>query len=193
MLRLTKLLIIFLVLVSSSSLPATTIVPFTDADLVDKAPVILLGRVVGKLPNTTERAVTDWLVSVDRVLKGAAPSGAITVRVLGGETPQGEILKIYGAPDFQDGEDVLLFLYENRGRDPYEIFQFVQGAFHKVWLVGTGLRNLQWKGIRPDCRSGHDHKQRNRLCISICKQSKQVHGATVRPRTWTYLGDISFE
>ncbi len=140
--RLIRDVLIPLMLLAPASLPATTIVPFSDSALVDKAPVILLGRVVGKLPNTTERAITNWLVNVERVLKGPEPEGAITVRVPGGETALGEVLRIYGAPTFQDDEEVLLFLNSSRGNDPYEIFQFVQGAFHKV-LVGKGTLVVQ--------------------------------------------------
>jgi hypothetical protein len=135
---------------------ATTVVPLSDEALVDGASIIVRGKVAGKLPNLTERAVTDWLISVDRVLKGAVPDGAIVLRVPGGETPSGEILKIYGAPEFREGERVLLFLREPRESGVYEVLHFMQGAFHE--LQGErrtiALQDFSGVDVRPK-RSGH--------------------------------------
>ncbi len=155
MIRAARQLSIALLVLSTAPLFATTIVPFSDEALVDKAPVILVGHIVGRLPGTTDRAVTDWLVGVERVLKGSTPQGAITVRVLGGETPAGDLLKIEGAPEFRDDEEVLLFLNDNRGRDPYEIFQFNQGAFHKlsqgeVTFAVQDFSEVHVVSLRPD-------------------------------------------
>ena len=63
---------------------ATTIVPYSDARLVDRAPVILHGEIVGVLPATTDEAVTDWLVDVVKILKGSVPGHSLTLRTPGG-------------------------------------------------------------------------------------------------------------
>lgn len=115
---------------------ATTIVPLADPVLVDRAPVVLVGSVEGTLPATGERPVTDWLVSVEQVLKGEIADGAIVVRVLGGETATGERLTIYGAPRFARNERVLLFVAP-RPDGTFAVEQFLQGAFH---VVHTGSR-----------------------------------------------------
>ena len=123
--------LLFAALLGSPGARATTIIPFTDGALVDKAPIIVTGHVEGKLPNTTEWAITDWLVTVESVLKGTVHDGAIVIRTLGGEEPSGETLKIFGAPTFRSGETVLLFLRPDPDGN-YRVFQFAQGAFHKI-------------------------------------------------------------
>lgn len=110
---------------------ATTIVPIADALLVQQAPVIVVGRVQGTLPNTTSRPETDWLVTVERVLKGEVTEGAIVVRVLGGTTAEGDRLTIYGAPRFGRDEQVILFVAP-RPDGTWAIVQYLQGAFHAV-------------------------------------------------------------
>ena len=110
---------------------ATTLLPHSDADLVDGAPAIVIGKVEGRLPNTSGEAVTDWLVTVERVLKGTVPDGAIDLRVPGGEVPGGSILHVYGAPSFRTGGRVLLFVTP-RLDGSYRLFQFAEGAFHAV-------------------------------------------------------------
>ena len=120
-------------LLALSALPAraTTIVPIADALLVQQAPVIVVGRVQGTLPNTTSRPETDWLVTVERVLKGEVTEGAIVVRVLGGTTAEGDRLTIYGAPRFGRDEQVILFVAP-RPDGTWAIVQYLQGAFHAV-------------------------------------------------------------
>ncbi|MBP1644118.1 MAG: hypothetical protein H6Q03_2787 [Acidobacteria bacterium] len=108
---------------------ATTLNPVSDAALVDRAPVILIGQIEGRLPNTTDAAVTDWLVTAERVLKGTVSDGALVLRVPGGEAPDGSILHLYGAPAFRPGERALLFLAPRPDRT-WRVYQFGQGAFH---------------------------------------------------------------
>lgn len=104
-----KLSLILLAVLTAAAARATTIVMPADDQLIAKSPVIVSGSV------TTSYAVdrggmiwTETTVAVDRILKGnAAPS--ILVATPGGEL-DGRITKIYGAPEFTDGERVLLFL-----------------------------------------------------------------------------------
>ena len=122
---------------------ATTILPLADPVLVDQAPVILVGSVEGALPNTGPRPETNWLVSVEQVLKGDVTGGAIVVRVLGGETATGERLTIFGAPRFGLHERVLLFVAP-RPDGTWAIVQYLQGAFHVVAAGGrlAAVRDL---------------------------------------------------
>jgi len=110
---------------------ATTLVPLADELLVDRSSVIVVARVEDRLPVVTDRPMTDWLVQVERVLKGEVISSGLVVRVLGGRTPSGEVLTVFGAPRFRRGERVLLFL-EPRADGTWGIAQFLQGAFHDV-------------------------------------------------------------
>ncbi len=112
---------------------ATTVVPISDPILVNRAPVILVGRVLGTLPNTTNKPRTQWVVSVLDVLKGEVDGSPIVLRELGGDTANGRHLTIYGQPDFKSYEKVLLFL-RHRSDGTWAIEQYLQGAFHVVWL-----------------------------------------------------------
>jgi hypothetical protein len=127
-----RVLLVAIVLTAPAAIHATTIVPLDDDALVDQAALVVRARVVGELPNTTERPVTDWLMQVERVLKGEHAAGSLTVRVLGGETPSGDILEVFGAPRFRPDETVLLFLTPRYGSDAFEILHFMQGVFHRV-------------------------------------------------------------
>lgn len=112
----------------AGSVGATTIIPFTDAELVDRAPVIVEAIVEGQVANTTDLGKTRWLVTVIRVLKGEVLEGAIVVEVPGGLTASGDAVFVYGAPSFRPEDRALLFL-EPGINGNWRLFQFVQGAF----------------------------------------------------------------
>jgi hypothetical protein len=137
--------------------PATTLIPFTDTALVDRAPVILVGRVEGQLPNTTGEAVTDWLVTVERVLKGEVDGGALDLRVPGGETPDGDLVHIYGAPSFRPGTRAL-FLLRPRGDGSWRLFQLAQGVFYAVRAQGRlfAAQNLSEVSVVGSPRRGRE-------------------------------------
>ncbi len=141
-----RLLAVGGVLVGSTAL-ATTIIPTPDWKLVDKSPLVIVGVVQGTLPNTSGIAVTDWLVTVERVLKGSIPQGSLAVRVPGGELASGEIAVVYGAPRFLEGERALLFLAPRLGGD-YALVDFVQGAFAEVRVNRRSLAIRDLSNVR---------------------------------------------
>jgi hypothetical protein len=143
--RLRAALPVLLLALAATGVPAsaTTIVPVSDPLLVDQAPVVLVGRVEGKMPNTTANPVTNWLVTVEQVLKGQVDDGSIVVRVLGGATADGETLTIYGAPRFAQNEQVLLFLAP-RPDGAWAIHQYLQGAFH---VIAAGGRTVAMRDL----------------------------------------------
>jgi len=114
-----------------ASAAATTLVPVNDGRLERQTPVIVVGQVAGTLPVLVESPVTDWLVTIERVVKGNVPGGSLVVRVPGGEGADGMTLTVYGAPTFKPGERVLLFL-RRHGDGTYRVQQFSLGAFHGV-------------------------------------------------------------
>ncbi len=106
------------------------------------ADAILRGRVVAASSrwndeNTT--IVTDVTVAVTAAWKGAAPAGGrVTLTVPGGEV--GEIgVAVEHAPAFDSGEDVVLFLEQDRGAGTRVLYD-EQGKYTvapgEEWIVG---------------------------------------------------------
>ncbi|HEX7192252.1 MAG TPA: PKD domain-containing protein [Thermoanaerobaculia bacterium] len=100
------------VLVAALFLPvasATTIVMPTDEQLVVKSPDIVEGTVLSSVPvQIGNRIWTETQVVVSRTIKGDA-AGTITIREIGGQIGD-NVTKIFGAPEYTVGENVLLFL-----------------------------------------------------------------------------------
>ena len=118
---------------------ATIVRLVNDARLVDQAPLIVVARALGTLPAPElDRPVTDYLMNVERVLKGAVPASALLVRVPGGRSGDGMRLKIWGAPEFVEGERVLLFLGRHADGS-YRILHLMLGAFHEARLSGHAV------------------------------------------------------
>jgi hypothetical protein len=109
---------------------ATTYQMMPDSALVDQAAAVVDVEVASasSAPLVGQPA-TDYLVEVRRVLKGDVPGSALVVRVPGGVDPQGLGLKIWGAPQFAEGERALLFLLPAKD-GTYRILHLMLGAFH---------------------------------------------------------------
>jgi hypothetical protein len=122
---------VFLLLTASASAAsATTYVAMADHDLVDQAAVIARVKVVGiEAGPASEMPATDYLVEVETLDKGSLPGSTVAVRVPGGVRADGLGLKIWGAPEFQLGEEPLLFL-EPAPDGVFRILHLMLGAFH---------------------------------------------------------------
>ena len=80
-------------------LAATTYMTMSDAALTDRAGAVADVTVVGVEPAPFNGPVaTDYLVEVNRVLKGNLSGSTVVVRVPGGQGANGINLKIWGAP-----------------------------------------------------------------------------------------------
>ncbi len=109
---------------------ATTYQQVADGDLADQAPVVV-EAVVGAAAGAADGrlSATDYRVTVERAIRGAAAGDALTVRVPGGERAGGLSLRIWGAPRFQPGERALLFLAPNADGS-FHVLHLMLGAFH---------------------------------------------------------------
>ncbi len=118
---------------------ATTVKLVNDFRLVDQARIVLVARVAGTLPAPElDRPVTDYLMTVERVLKGSVGESSILVRVPGGRASDGMELKIWGAPKFVDGERALLFLGRHADGS-YRILHLMLGAFREARMDGHAI------------------------------------------------------
>jgi hypothetical protein len=124
---------------------ATTYMMMSDQSLADQAAAVVDVKVVGaeSAPIVDGPPATDYLVEVNRVLKGNLTGSTIVVRVPGGINPTGLGLKIWGAPQFGDGERAMLFLRPAKD-GTYRILHLMLGAFHQRVVNGrsVALRDL---------------------------------------------------
>jgi hypothetical protein len=119
---------------------ATTYMMMSDQALADQAAAVVDVEIVGveSAPVVDGPPATDYLVEVNRVLKGDLPGSTIVVRVPGGVNPAGLGLKIWGAPRFGDGERAMLFLRPAKD-GTYRIVQLMLGAFHQRVVNGRSV------------------------------------------------------
>jgi hypothetical protein len=144
-----KLLTRFLLPVAALSLlalpaGATTYQMMSDQALADQSPAAIQGRILGVEPAPVSgRPATDYLVEVERVLKGDLPGSTVVVRVPGGMGTAGIGLKIWGAPAFKEGEKAVLFLAPAED-GTYRLMHLMLGAFHerRTATGSVALRDL---------------------------------------------------
>ena len=122
------------------ALHATVIVPIEFRALVTMAPVIVHGRVVDVRTEWVDgrRSVETFVtVQADEYLKGHL-GDTLTVRVPGGQMGRYRTVFV-GAPEFRDGDEVVLFL-KHAGPSYSYIIGLSQGAFRVVADARTGRR-----------------------------------------------------
>jgi hypothetical protein len=104
----------------------------SDYALAKQAPVIAEVSVLSVSPAPAEGTPsTDYIVLVERLLKGSVSGTSIVVRVAGGIAPDQSGLRVYGVPTFREGERAILFLAP-RGDGTYGILHLMLGAFQEV-------------------------------------------------------------
>lgn len=135
---------LFLALISRPA-AATTYQMMSDEALADQASAVVDVKVIAveSAPIVDGSPATDYLVEVNRVLKGDLSGSTVVVRVPGGVNPLGLGLRIWGAPSFAAGENALLFLRPAQD-GTYRIVHLMLGAFHQRLLAGraVALRDL---------------------------------------------------
>lgn len=122
------------------ALDATVLVPIEFRELVTAAPVIVHGQVVDVRSDWVDgrRSVETFVtVAVSEYLKGSL-GDRVTFRVPGGQLGRYRTVFV-GAPEFQEGDEVVLFLKHAGPSYPY-IIGLSQGAFRVVADARTGRR-----------------------------------------------------
>lgn len=111
---------------------ALSYITVADHHLSNQADLVVYGEISGSGIDTTGIKVrTRYTLAVREVLRGEFLGSRLEVRVLGGiDTENGIGLQIPGAPEFEQGQRVLLFLRaEERGS--FRVLHFQQGAFYE--------------------------------------------------------------
>jgi len=131
-------------LLAPGAVQATSYVAMTDAALVDQTPVIVEASVLTVTSSPAAGApATDYVVLVERVLKGNIAGSNVVVRVPGGVGPDGRGLRVWGSPVLEQSDRAILFL--NPRRDgTYGVQQLMLGAFRQAEKSGrsVALRDL---------------------------------------------------
>jgi matrixin len=140
----------------ATSAQAFSYVMMRDEDLADQAPLVVQGHVLGQAPSADGTAATEYRLAVERMLKGTARTGVLTVRVPGGTDRAGNSLFVWGMPQFGQGEQVLLMLGP-RLDGTYAPWQLSLGAFHAV-SSAAGRVAIRMLGSE-DLAGGPDHGQ----------------------------------
>ena len=86
----------------------------------------------------TDRPSTDYVVVVERTIKGPLEGGETIVRVPGGETAGGLRLEVWGSPDLGRGEVVLLFLAA-AGDERWEVVDLAAAWRPHMMFLDVGM------------------------------------------------------
>lgn len=118
-----------MLLLAPGAAEGTSYLMMGDEDLHGQAAVIAQVEVLNVSHAPTARTPsTDYIVLVERLLKGDISGTTVVVRVIGGTRPDGMALKVFGAPGFEEGDRAIFFL-QPRDDGTYGILHLMLGAF----------------------------------------------------------------
>jgi hypothetical protein len=135
-------------------------------DLVEQADLIVLGscaKITSEWDAEGKRIFTYITVVLGRCLKGSDCPGRLQIRQLGGKVDS-TLMKISGAPKFNQGETVILFLKRSCPAY-YRIIGLSQGKFSVVrrGYASYVIRNLNELTLMKRSDGGFRLEQRNDL------------------------------
>jgi hypothetical protein len=135
-----RLITILMLLWVAQDLRATVLLPAEFREVVAGSQIIVYGRVSDVRPEwSIDRSRIDTIVSIDAAsyLKGG-PGDTVTFRVPGGQIGRYRNV-VVGAPEFREGEEVVLFL-SAAGPSIAHVFGLSQGVYRVRSDTRTGQR-----------------------------------------------------
>lgn len=147
-----RLILIIVLLMYARELRATVLVPADFREIVAGSQIIVYGRVAEVRPEwSDDRSRIDTVVTLTAgtYLKGG-PGNTVTFRVPGGQVGRYRNVVI-GAPQFQTGEEAILFLTAS-GPSIAHVFGLSQG----VYRVKADARSGQRRVVPPVLMSSAD-------------------------------------
>jgi len=125
------------------------VVPVTDRDLAQQAAAIVVGEVTGiesRLHPETKDIFTYITIRLHEIIKGQFPASELSIKQIGGSV--GDLHSwIYGNPEFNKGETVLLFLRVNPD-STLSVAHFYQGKFSVYFDESIG-RDTAYREVNP--------------------------------------------
>jgi hypothetical protein len=150
-----------LVMILAGSAAATTVLQMEIEDMIPMAPLVLVGEVNQIESSYTAdktRIYTRVWISPTEVLKGPAQTGTVVVKTIGGQVGD-TVAFLPGAPRFERGERVLVFLEPRQDGEGYLTIGFFQGKFKVFNDPKTGremlLRDTPTQGVSVVARDAN--------------------------------------
>ena len=127
--RSNPLAAILLAWIAGSVAFATSIIPISDRELYERADVIVHGIVVSSDVTVDGEGRPEMLTVIEplEVLKGRL-SGNLVLHQLGGRLPDGRFFKLWGAPEYLPGREVIVFAIA-RPQGEYQTAEMLLGKF----------------------------------------------------------------
>ncbi len=130
-------LIVGLACLCGRPLLGTSVIPISDAELYQRADVIVHGVVLTSDVTVDDlgRPETVTVIEPMAVLKGRL-AGSLVLHQLGGTLPDGRFFKLWGRPEYAPGREVVVFAIA-RPQGEYQTAELLLGKF-EVWQDETG-------------------------------------------------------
>ena len=138
--KMRRFILIAMLMLGARELRATVLVPAEFHEIVAGSQIIVYGKIAAVRPEwSDDRSRIDTIVTVTAgsYLKGG-PGGTVTFRVPGGQIGRYRNVMV-GAPQFQPGEEAILFLSAS-GPSIAHIFGLSQGLFRVKLDTRSGRR-----------------------------------------------------
>jgi len=128
-----------LVLCTPAASRGTSVIPISDSDLQARADVVVHGIVTSSEVTVDGEGRPEMLTFIEplSVLKGRL-SGSLVLHQLGGMLPDGRFLKMWGAPEYIPGREVIVFAIA-RPEGEYQTAEMMLGKF-EVRQDATGAK-----------------------------------------------------
>lgn len=117
----------------ATPLAASTFVAMTEDELISQSDMVIQGEVINIQSNWSQSGriiVSDAMIRVDEVLVGNSPR-VVRVRTIGGQVND-FVVESHGFPAFEEGEKVILYLYEEPSDRTLRVLGYQQGYFRVV-------------------------------------------------------------
>ncbi len=157
-------LFLLMIALLTAPLTATSYVMMRDDVLADQARLVLVGNVERVESIASNPPYTRFHVRPERLLKGRFDGDTVAVDVLGGVTPGGRRLVLFGSPSFSTNDRLILFLVP-RNNGSYGVLHVGLGAFRE-FRVGNQIIARQLLGAAVEVEpttadSGRFHQPRD--------------------------------
>ena len=116
---------------------ATSVIPISNAELYQRADVIVHGVVLSSDVTVNDLGIPETVTVIEpmAVLKGRL-AGSLVLHQLGGTLPDGRFFKLWGRPEYAPGREVVVFAIA-RPQGEYQTAELMLGKF-EVWQDETG-------------------------------------------------------